>query len=326
MSRIPWQSWPARRSGFNLIELLVVIAVIAVLLALLLPAIQAAREAARRAQCASNLKQIALALHNYTAAIGTLPMGGLAQRDADNPAGPLFPYSQSLFVAILPQAEQHATFNAVNFDVSIYNAANFTVAATGIALYWCPSDAGIHHGDINPEFNTILDLAGQRVQYSSYAGNDYLFPLLPWENAPHRLAEITDGTSQTILLGERAHSEMSDGVRQQWHWWFSGAEGDTLFSSLFPLNAYRKDDAPNGSAPYSVNVNSRDWVLVFGASSYHPSGANFAMADGSVRFIKDTISSWSFDPWSDTPWSGPPGTYQFLATYNGGEVISGDAY
>jgi prepilin-type N-terminal cleavage/methylation domain-containing protein/prepilin-type processing-associated H-X9-DG protein len=314
MSRIPSQPQPARRSGFTLIELLVVIAIIVVLIALLLPAVQAAREAARCAQCTSNLKQIALALHNYAEAFGTLPMGGLAQRDANNPATFFFA-SQSLFVAILPQVEQDATFNAVNFDVNIYNAANFTVDATGIALYWCPSDAGIQHGDINPQGNPVLDLAGQRVQYSSYAGNDLLFPLLPYGNTPLRFADITDGTSQTFLLGERAHSEIGDGLRRNWYWWFSGYYGDTLFDVLYPLNVYRK-----------VNVSWRDWTLIFGCSSYHPGGANFAMADGSVRFIKDTISSWSFDPNNENPWSGPPGTYQYLATYNGGEVISADAF
>jgi prepilin-type N-terminal cleavage/methylation domain-containing protein/prepilin-type processing-associated H-X9-DG protein len=314
MSRIPSQSRPGRRPGFTLIELVVVIAVIAALIALLLPAVQAAREAARRMRCTNNLKQIALALHNYAETIGTLPMGGLAQRDANNPAT-LYPYSRSLFVAILPQVEQHATFNAVNFNVNVYNAANFTVVATGIALYWCPSDAGIQNGDINPESNPILDLAGQRVQYTSYAGNDFLFPLLPYGNTPRRLAEITDGTSHTFLLGEKAHSDLPDGDRPEWFWWFSGEVGDTRFHSLFPPNAYRKLDDPNW----------REYVLIYGTSSYHPGGVNFAMADGSVRFIKDAISSWSFDPKRNPMWSGPRGTYQFLATYQGGEVISDDA-
>jgi prepilin-type N-terminal cleavage/methylation domain-containing protein/prepilin-type processing-associated H-X9-DG protein len=310
MSRIPSQPRSTRRPGFTLIELLVVIAYVGVLIALLLPAVQAAREAARRMQCTNNLEQIALALHNYAEAIGTLPMGGLDQRDANNPAE-LVRSSSGLFVAILPQMEQHATYHAVNFDVHSFNAANFTAMATGIASYWCPSDAGIQQGDIEPEYNQFLDIAGHRVQYTSYAGNDFLFP---YGDAPRRFAEITDGTSQTFLLGEKAHSELSDFQRPLWHWWMSGDLGDTRFLSLFPLNVYRKLD------PYW-----RDWPLVYGASSYHPGGANFAMADGSVRFIKDTIGSWSFDP-NNGFWSGPPGTYQYLATYNGGEVISGDAF
>jgi prepilin-type N-terminal cleavage/methylation domain-containing protein/prepilin-type processing-associated H-X9-DG protein len=311
MSRIPFQSSLGRRPGFTLIELIVVVAVIVVLIALLLPAVQAAREAARRAQCTNNLKQIALALHNYAEAIGTLPMGGLSQRDANNPAS-LFPFSWGLFVAILPQVEQYTTFNAVNSDVNIINAANLTIVSTGIALYWCPSDGRIQNADNHDAGDPQLDLLDQRVQHTSYAGNNFLFP---YGDTPRRLSEITDGTSQTFLLGEKAHSELSEGVRSGWHWWFSGHVGDTRFLSIFPLNAYRKLDS-----------GWRDWPLVFGASSYHPGGANFAMADGSVRFIKETISSWTFDPNSDTIWSGPPGTYQDLATYNGDEVISADAY
>src|SRR5262249_25607201 len=151
----------ARRSGFTLIELLVVIAIIGVLIALVLPAVQAAREAARRMQCSNNLKQIALGLHNYAEAIGTLPMGGLDQRDAHPPAT-LFPFSVSLFVATLPQLEQHAIFNAVNFNVHLMNAANATVMAAGLAVLWCPSDARIADGDTVPQSDTDLDLAGKR--------------------------------------------------------------------------------------------------------------------------------------------------------------------
>jgi prepilin-type N-terminal cleavage/methylation domain-containing protein/prepilin-type processing-associated H-X9-DG protein len=313
MSRIPSQVRSARRPGFTLIELLVVIAVVGVLIALLLPAVQAAREAARRAQCTSNLRQIALAMHNYVDANGTLPLAGADQRDANNP-GYLVRDSSGLFVAILPHLEQLGLFNAVNFDVHMFNSANLTVDATGLAVHWCPSDAGIQKGDINPEWNPFLDLTGQRVQYTSYAGNLLLFYYSQY-TPPRRISDITDGTSQTFLLGERAHSEISDGVRPIYGWWFSGDFGDTEFTPVFPLNVYRK-----------LDPGWRDWPLIYGASSYHPGGANFAMADGSVRFIKDTIGSCSFDPNRDPIWSGPPGTYQNLGTYNGGEVISGDAF
>jgi prepilin-type N-terminal cleavage/methylation domain-containing protein/prepilin-type processing-associated H-X9-DG protein len=311
MSRIPLQVRSARRPGFTLIELLVVIAVVGVLIALLLPAVQAAREAARRAQCTSNLKQIALAMHNYVDAVGTLPMGGADQRDASNP-GTFVPFSSGLFVAILPQLEQLPIFNTVNFSVHIFNAANLTVDATGIAVHWCPSDGAVQQTEINPLYNPFLDLTGQPVAFTSYAGNDQLFV---YNDRPPRIADITDGTSQTFLLGEKAHSDLSDWLRPMYSWWFSGANGDTLFDTWFPLNSYRK-----------INGGWRDWPLIYGASSYHPGGANFAMADGSVRFIKDTIGSVQFDPNSDWPWSGSPSTYQYLATYNGGEVISGDAY
>ena len=209
-------------------------------------------------QCTSNLKQIALALHNYADVVGTLPMGGQAQRDAENPST-YFPFSAGLFVAILAQAEQQATFNAVNFNVNICNAQNFTVAATGIALYWCPRDGTVQQSEINRD-DTILDLGGQRVTYTSFAGNNFLFP---YDSRPRRFTEITDGTSRTFLLGEKVHSDLSEGQRFGWHWWFSGHSGDTRFDSLFPLNAYRKID----------DHYWRDWPLIFGASSHHPGGA-----------------------------------------------------
>src|SRR5262249_12825351 len=123
------------RGGFTLIELLVVIAVIGILIGLLLPAVHTAREAARRAQCTSNLKQIALAVHHYAEANGTLPMGGLSQRDARSPQ--TLDISSGLFVALLPQLEQQAAFHAVNFDVRIWNKENTTICATGLSILWC---------------------------------------------------------------------------------------------------------------------------------------------------------------------------------------------
>jgi prepilin-type N-terminal cleavage/methylation domain-containing protein/prepilin-type processing-associated H-X9-DG protein len=310
MSRIPSPSPPARRSGFTLIELLIVLAIIGLLIALLLPAVQMAREAARRMQCTNNLKQIALALHNYAEVIGTLPMGGLGQRDANSVI--FYSDSVSLFVATLPQLEQPALFNAVNFNVHVFNAANATVRAVGLAVLWCPSDARIADGDTVPQ-DGLLDTGGTRIHLTSYCGND---PLFPHGLTPRRFADITDGTSLTLLLGEKAHSDLSDDMRPYWHWWVSGNIGDTRFLSLFPLDAYRK----------VTNAYWRDTALVYGASSFHPGGANFAMADGSVRFLKDTIGSWLFDPTRNPTWSGPPGTYQNLATYQGGEVISADSY
>src|SRR5512135_3856053 len=118
---------PARRpSGFTLIELLVVIAIIGVLIALLLPAVQAAREAARRVQCVNNLKQIGLALHNYHDAVGALPMGYAASRpfvDGLTDTTPGWAWG----AMILPQLEQSALFNAVNFSLPVEGPQNTTV-------------------------------------------------------------------------------------------------------------------------------------------------------------------------------------------------------
>ena len=145
-----------RRRGFTLIELLVVIAIIAVLIALLLPAVQSAREAARRAQCTNNLKQIGLAMHNYSTAVDSLPPCGSSHIDVLTPGGSSIQTRNafSMKVRILPYMEQVNVFNAANFNLDpewsnggadpnnggCWQTANFTVKATRISSYLCPSD------------------------------------------------------------------------------------------------------------------------------------------------------------------------------------------
>src|SRR5207248_3042102 len=114
----------SRARGFTLIELLAVIAIIAVLIGLLLPAVQSAREAARRAHCLNNLKQIALAAHNYLDAVGALPQGMPFRRADFDPQLWFGSNQHSVFVALLPHLEQQPLFNAVNFDVDIWSAPN----------------------------------------------------------------------------------------------------------------------------------------------------------------------------------------------------------
>jgi prepilin-type N-terminal cleavage/methylation domain-containing protein/prepilin-type processing-associated H-X9-DG protein len=156
------------------------------------------------------------------------------------------------------------------------------------------------------------------------------------ERSPVRLAEITDGTSNTACFSELAHgllskTDYSPGSFYDWGWWTSPNLGDTCYTHFWPINPQKR----------TANNHRFDEAGAFvnGASSFHPGGINLAMVDGSVRFIKDSIDTWSFDPATGMPlgvtrdqsvWIVARGTkigvWQALASINGGEVISADAY
>jgi prepilin-type N-terminal cleavage/methylation domain-containing protein/prepilin-type processing-associated H-X9-DG protein len=361
-------SRPARKpSGFTLIELLVVIAIIAVLIGLLLPAVQAAREAARRAQCTNNLKQIALAAQTYHDVNGTFPMGAPMNCD---PSFGLWYESQSVFVSMLPQLEQQALYNAVNFSRSIWTSPNSTIWSTGLSVLWCPSDGGISRAFTYANFSP--DIPSLTIRFSSYSccfgtwraepvnyayqpcggppiGANAAFQAIQSNgngiynyNISYSIAAITDGTSNTLAFGEKANGKFSSvsvaGPRSivdkdDYCWWASGDKADTMFTTLFPLNPFNRVTLAADTEAYSDT-----WVEP--ASSFHPGGANFAFADGSVRFIKDSIQSWPTNPaggnppgvtsingvYSVNPTVTRPGVYQALSTRNGGEVISSDSY
>ena len=341
-----------RKSGFTLIELLVVIAIIAVLIALLLPAVQAAREAARRAQCTNNLKQLALAAQVYHDQNGGFPMGNpfaTAQPAKWRGTGP------SCFLAMLPQFEQQSLFNAYNFAYNPYTIINSTVLGAGLSTLWCPSDgtisrtvAGINNG-APARFTNYAGCTGtwgteaytMTVYYPNPMESNALWgPIAGNNNGIFKLcysltiANVIDGTSNTIMFGEKGNGLLpSTGGddKDNWCWWSDGAIGDTLFHSLYPINPLRKVVFTTGSEGID------NWLPSL--SSYHPGGVNVAMADGSVRFLKDTIDTWGYNAGTDLPpgvtdsggvftvaAGSKIGVYQKLCTINGGEVISSDAY
>jgi len=368
----------ANRRGFTLIELLVVIAIIAVLIALLLPAVQAAREAARRIQCTNNLKQLALAANNYESTNGTFPGGSYSNYNggtATSPKSGVAPYifaeNHSVFVRMLPFTEQSPMYNAVNFNLNSSNNENITISGVRLAALICPSDTTNQSvpivKDLGFSFNQIFPVPppGPWLQaFSSYAGNvgtsgfgGYTTSVNKGNNAPLfaqyngtiyndssvRIAEITDGTSNTMLFGEHSHGLLLKydpkygGSDNSWN---SGRWYDTLYCT-----GYRLNSGVNGP----INLDHQQYYYPTVATSLHPGGANFAFCDGSVRFLKDSINSWPVtgatkntfgDWWPDntvidtttvmnltfTRIVGPVGVYQALSTRASGEVISADAY
>ena len=258
-----------RRRGFTLVELLVVIAIIGVLIALLLPAVQAAREAARRANCLNNMSQLGLAVHNFEFHFESLPPG------VTNEDGPIRNEPKgthvSWIVKLLPYLEQNILAQKFDRKAGAYADVNSPVRAVMISVLACPSSPVPYRND-----------AGTTAR-SAYAGchHDVEAPIdeknhgLLFLNSKVRYADIFDGTSMTILVGEALTS--SEGLG-----WVSGTRATLRNTSRIELGpAYLPPAA--GAAP-DTNETSGS-LTVGGFGSYHPGGINVGFADGSTRYL-----------------------------------------
>ncbi len=317
-----------------------VIAIIAVLIGLLLPAVQAAREAARRAQCVNNLKQLGLAAHNYHDVMGVFP-GGQWYHPFNPSSGRGGTGNNASWIVLeLPQLEQTPLYNAINFthmwgvgrqgnySGKFYiSQANKTVRETIVNSFICPSDNSppTHlspHNDVGPQdreagTSYLGNLGDNSLACGAPASmNGQIFFCAPQgymasrpqlgddasDNPPGGsgvlfrvgpnmgIRDITDGTSNTLMIGEQVRAACD-------HNGWAHANTSTGVTAI-PLNFKRR--------PATIS-----WVWNYSFRSMHPGGGNFALADGSVKFLKDSINF---------------SIYQAVSTRARGEVISADAY
>lgn len=302
-------SVPRRRKAFTLIELLVVIAIIAILIALLLPAVQQAREAARRTQCKNNLKQIGLALHNYHDVSLSFPPGWIDQGADGNSVW-------NWTAAILPQLEQRALYDQLNVGNSppvdaLADPVRVELMRQPLAAFRCPSDTG---PPLNNDPNRLN--SGESLAVSNYVGNAGSNRLerfrpdadgLYTQNINVRIRDVTDGTSNTFAVGERA-----------WN-----LNGFALKAGVMFMNRTAFANQTNFGAVYSLGsgqtpINcTNDNICQRGFSSQHTGGGQFLLLDGSVRFVSENIDH-------DPDNSGVPNvdsTYERLCGIADGQVI-----
>ncbi len=271
------------RRGFTLVELLVVIAIIAILVGLLLPAVQKVREAAARTKCQNNLKQLGLALHNYHDANQSLPPG-LSVR-ADNGRFPYLGWTARL----LPFVEQdplwgqaQAAFASDPDPLNFYgHPDHFPVLGTVVAAFTCPSDPGAatqaDKGLVRVTFTSYLGVGG-----TDFATRDGVLFL----DSAVRLTHISDGTSQTLAVGERPPS-----ADRSFGWWYRGW-GQNKDGSAEMLLGVREQNALTARYPtcppgpyHFAPGKFDDQCAMFHFWSPHSGGANFLFADGSVHFL-----------------------------------------
>jgi prepilin-type N-terminal cleavage/methylation domain-containing protein len=294
------------RAGFTLIELLVVIAIIAILIALLLPAVQQAREAARRTECKNNMKQIALGLHNYHDVFSCFPPGYTARNvSRTDPVtaetGPGYSWS----FAVLPQMEQANIANQINTSLDSQDPAHLAIVAnTVLKPLLCPSDTVENTFEVIDSGGNTIRLSSSNYPgifgYGSVTMNAGTGTGVFFRNSRIRFRDITDGTSNTICVGERRaeHDFMPGGPTVPANSsWYAAVPGVTRHAGMGGMMAAMTEGAGSmilghvgqtmGMMTMHSNPNQTNHIVHF--SSRHEGGVQFVLCDGSVHFLSENV-------------------------------------